>query len=173
MNELNLPKEGSPEYYAKMRQIEEQIVNKFAWTAQHDGIVYKFDPAFKAMDDQTFNRVSRAEHSFLYMNRGGQQKAYFYRMQDVLCALDDPELDFGFIFAEVVEFRPGEGEITRDDLGRRVLICGEPLLSSSNSTHLNQLPSSTMSNTCSMMTTLRSTMSWISSPTSSNDHMSG
>ncbi len=121
MNELNLPKEGSPEYYAKMRQIEEQIVNKFAWTAQHDGIVYKFDPVFKAMDDQTFNRVSRAEHSFLFMNRGGQQKAYFYRMQDVLCALDDPELDFGFIFAEVVEFRPGEGEITRDDLGRRVL----------------------------------------------------
>ncbi len=121
MNELNLPKEGSPEYYAEMRQIEEQLINKFAWTAQHDGIIYKFDPAFKAMDDQTFNRVSRAEHSFLYLNKSGKRKTYFYRMQDVLCALDDPELDFGFIFAEVVEFCPGEGEITRDDLGRRVL----------------------------------------------------
>ena len=121
MNEVNLPKEGSPEFETEMRQIEDQLVNKFAWTAQHGGIIYKLDPAFKPMDDQTFNRVSRAEHSFLYLNKSGKRKTYFYRMQDVICALDDPDLDFGFVFAEVVEFRPGEGEITRDDLGRRVL----------------------------------------------------
>jgi hypothetical protein len=122
MNELNLPKEGSPEYYAEMRQIEEQLVNKFAWTAQHDGIIYKFDPtSLKPMDDHTFNRVSRAGHSFLYLNKSGKRKAYFYCMQEVLCALDDPDLDFGFVFAEVVEFRPGEAEVTRNDLGRRVL----------------------------------------------------
>ena len=73
------------------------------------------------MDDTTFNRVSRAGHSFQFRRKTGKIGLFYYQMRDILSALDDPEVDFGFIFAEAVQFLPGQPEITKDDLGRTVL----------------------------------------------------
>lgn len=117
-----LPNEGSAEFDEKVRTVEKELVQKFAWTAQHDGIIYKHDPAsLRPMDDKTFNRVSKASHSFPYLDKKGTRCVFFHRMQDVLSAIDDPNVDFGFIFAEAVEFLPDQPEITKDDLGRTVL----------------------------------------------------
>ncbi|MGE3992530.1 primase-helicase family protein [Pseudorhodoplanes sp.] len=117
----SLPVEDSPEFEAQIQRIQEELTSKFAWSAQQDGIIYRRDPLLgKPMDDKTFNRVSRANHSFRYRNHKGE-KLWFYSMQDIISALDDPELDFGFILTEGVQFLPGEPEVTADEMGRKVL----------------------------------------------------
>lgn len=117
-----LPREGSPEFKRMVRQVRNELVEKFAWSAQHDGIVYRQDP-LKAppMKDMTFNRISRSAHSFLCINRKGKKERWYEKFDDILSALDDPELDFGFVMAEAVEFLPGQDELTTDGLGRLVL----------------------------------------------------
>lgn len=122
MINMDFPLIDSAEYFAEVKRIELELVEKFAWTAQHDGIIYKYHPtSLRPMDDKTFNRVSRLGHSFTFNRGNGKKGCFYYRMQDILSALDDPSLDFGFLFAEAVEFLPGQPEITKDDLGRTVL----------------------------------------------------
>ncbi|MGJ0506074.1 MAG: primase-helicase family protein [Methylocystis sp.] len=117
-----LPNEGGPEFEREVRRIQLELVEKFAWSAQHDGVVYRQNP-MKAppMRDGTFNRISRSAHSFLYTNKRGRTKRWYLRFEEILAALDDPELDFGFVMAEAVEFLPGQAELSKDGLGRLVL----------------------------------------------------
>lgn len=42
-------------------------------------------------------------------------------MQDIVSALDDPSLDFGFTFTEAVEFLPGHPPVAMDEYNRRTL----------------------------------------------------
>ena len=121
-DERLIPDEGSQEFYDKIEVLQRELVHKFAWTAQHNGIIYRHDPAsLRPLDDTAFNRISRAGHSFYYRKKGGKLGCFFYRMDQIVSALDDPELDFGFIFAEAVEFLPGEQLVTKDALNRTVL----------------------------------------------------
>ncbi|WP_363350175.1 primase-helicase family protein [Methylocystis echinoides] len=117
-----LPLEDAPEFKKLVSQVRNELVEKFAWSAQHDGIVYRQDP-LKAppMKDATFNRISRSAHSFLYINKKGKKDRWYESFEDVLSALDDPDSDFGFVMAEAVEFLPGQSELSKDGLGRLVL----------------------------------------------------
>jgi hypothetical protein len=119
---VELPKEDSEEFVAQVRRVQQELVAKFAWTAQHDGIVYRHDPAsLRPFDDHTFNRVSRAGHSFFYLDSKSKRRCFYYKMQEIVSALDDPDLDFGFTFVEAVEFLPGQEPVTKDELERTVL----------------------------------------------------
>jgi len=123
----DLPQEGSPSFHQADERIKRELVEKFAWSAQHCGIVYKGDPvSIPPLRDYAFNRISRAHHSFRYRDNRGKTRTHFYRMDDLLVGLDDPEMDFGFICAEGVDFVPDEPELTTDSLGRRVLNLWEP-----------------------------------------------
>jgi len=118
----DLPVLGSKEYREAVARIERELVRKFAWTAQHDGIVYRDDPAcIRPMDDKTFNRVSRFGHSFPFVDRNEKRQTFFYRMQDIVAVVDDPALDIGFVFAELVDFLPNKPPVTKDDMLRTVL----------------------------------------------------
>src|SRR5689334_8464237 len=91
-----LPTEGTPEFEEAVDRVRSSLAQKFAWTAQHDGVIYRDDPAsLRPMDDRTFNRVSRSAHSFRYIDRSGRQKIYYERLQDIIAVVDDPALDFG------------------------------------------------------------------------------
>ncbi|MBR0991028.1 hypothetical protein JQ580_09925 [Bradyrhizobium japonicum] len=115
-----LPIEGSPEFDRECERVRKELASKFAWTAQHGGMIYRHDPASAPMDDKTFNRVSRSTHSFRYRNDKGE-RLYFLRMEDIIAAWDDPSLDIGVPLAERVEFMPGKPPDCKDDLGRSVL----------------------------------------------------
>jgi hypothetical protein len=119
---VELPRDGSAEFKAEVQRVQQELVAKFAWTAQHDGVVYRHDPAsLRPLDDSTFNRVSRAGHAFFYLDKSGKRRCFYYRLQEIVSALDDPDLDFGFTFAEAVEFLPGQAPVTKDELNRTVL----------------------------------------------------
>ena len=132
----DLPAKGSPEFWQRDKDIQTELAKKFAWTAQQQGIVYRNDP-LKAvpMNDSVFNRVSRSGHSFRYKNEDGRTKVHFYRFDQILAALDDDALDFGFVMAEGLDFLPGQPEITRDALGRKLLNLWRPPGWTSNGTH--------------------------------------
>lgn len=114
--------EGTPEFEEACQRVHRELATKFAWTAQHDGMIYRQESAsLKPMDDKTFNRVSCAAHSFRYRSLKGETKRYFVRMNDILVALDDPSCDIGVTIAERVEFMPGKPPFCMDDIGRSVL----------------------------------------------------
>src|SRR5450631_3987877 len=93
-----LPREGTPHFETAVREVRTSLARKFAWTAQHDGVIYRADPSsLRPMDDRTFNRVSRSAHSFRYIDSKGRPKVYFERLQDIIAVVDDPTLDFGFL----------------------------------------------------------------------------
>jgi hypothetical protein len=122
-----LPTEDSAAFWEADERIKRELVQKFAWTAQHRGIVYRGDPmAAPPMREYEFNRISRYHHSFHYRDRRGKTRKHYYRMEEILVGLDDPDMDFGFICAEGVEFMPGEPELATDDLGRKLLNLWKP-----------------------------------------------
>jgi Family of unknown function (DUF5906) len=122
-----LPLKNSPKFVEEDKRIRAELAQKFAWTAQQGGIVYRLDPLKGSpMQDHVFNRVSRFGHSFRYRDERGRAKVWFYKMEDVLAVLDDPTLDFGFIMAEALAFSPGQPEISQDELGRKVLNLWRP-----------------------------------------------
>lgn len=122
-----LPAINSPKFIEEDKRIRAELAQKFAWTAQQGGIVYRLDPLKGSpMQDHVFNRVSRFGHSFRYRDEKGRAKVWFYKMDDVLAVLDDPTLDFGFIMAEALAFSPGQPEISQDELGRKVLNLWRP-----------------------------------------------
>src|SRR4051812_22568904 len=97
----DLPREGTPSFRQSDERIKRELVEKFAWSAQHGGIVYRGDPVtIPPLRDYAFNRISRAHHSFRFRDERGKTRTRFYRMEDLLAGLDDPEMDFGFICAE-------------------------------------------------------------------------
>lgn len=122
-----LPTEDSPAFHEADERIKRELVQKFAWTAQHRGLVYRGAPMVAPpMREYEFNRISRLHHSFRYRDRRGKARTHYYGMNDVMLGLDDPDEDFGFICAEGVEFMPGKPELATDDLGRVLLNLWKP-----------------------------------------------
>lgn len=122
-----LPKSGSPEFDEAVLRIRHDLCRKFAYSAQHDGIVYRQDPLAGApMKDKSFNKISRAYHSFKYLDEQGKVRTFYYGLQSLAAAMDDPDMDFGFVIAEAVGFMPGQSEVFKDRLDRNILNLWRP-----------------------------------------------
>ena len=95
-----LVKEDTSEFELKIGNALAKVTQKYAWTAQQGGIVLRHNPLKLApMQDYVFNRVSRAQYGFRYINARNKREAIWYPRADrVLAALDEPDADFGFIW---------------------------------------------------------------------------
>jgi hypothetical protein len=122
-------REDSPEFDAARREAIRRVVAKYAYTAQHEGIVLRNNPLKLApYRDFVFNRISRAEYGFRYLNNKGKLQVYFPSSEELLKWLDPywvaenpDEQEVGFVIAERLEFLPGQAEITHDADDCRVL----------------------------------------------------
>jgi hypothetical protein len=129
-----LLREGSPEFNAARGAALKRVVAKYAYTAQHEGIVLRNNPLKLApYRDFVFNRISRAEYGFRYLDRDGRLQVYFPSSEDLLKWADpywvskNPDEDeSGFVVAERLEFLPGQQEITHDADDCRVLNLWRP-----------------------------------------------
>jgi hypothetical protein len=125
----SLIREGSAEFDAARREAIRRVVAKYAYTAQHEGIVLRNNPLKLApYRDFVFNRISRAEYGFRYIDSKGKLQVYFPSSEELLKWLDPywvaenpDEEEVGFVIAERLEFLPGQPEITHDADGCRVL----------------------------------------------------
>ena len=62
--------EDTDEFEEAIIRALKEVTQKYAWTAQQRGIVLRRNPLKLApMDDYVFNRVSRAQYGFRYINR--------------------------------------------------------------------------------------------------------
>jgi hypothetical protein len=121
--------EDSPEFDAARREAIRRVVTKYAYTAQHEGIVLRNNPLKLApYRDFVFNRISRAEYGFRYLDNKGKHQVYFPSSEELLKWLDPywvaenpEEQEVGFVIAERLEFLPGQPEITHDVDDCRVL----------------------------------------------------
>jgi hypothetical protein len=110
----------------------EKICVKYAWTAQHGGIVLRRNPLKLApLQDYIFTRIAKAEYGFRYRASDGRRKLWYPSVEKVLSQYYEPEYhdeeyDGSFVIAERVEFLPGEPEITHDTDGCRVLNLWKP-----------------------------------------------
>jgi hypothetical protein len=117
-----LPVEGSAEFERECDRVHRELAAKFAWTVQHQGMIYRQEPAaVPPMNDKTFNRVSRATHSFWYRPLKGGKRLYYLEMGDIVAAWDDPSMEIGVVITERVDFIPGELPVCIDDMQRSVL----------------------------------------------------
>jgi hypothetical protein len=122
-----LPKEGSKEFRERCDEVLRQVVQKYAWTAQQEGIVLRRNPLKQSpYRDYIFDRIAKVEYGFFYRDRGGKKRLWYPKFEYVLGATLEEEEDFGFIVAERIEFLPGKEEVTHDVDGCRVLNLWRP-----------------------------------------------
>ncbi|MGY3409376.1 hypothetical protein ACVWZV_005489 [Bradyrhizobium sp. GM5.1] len=128
----DLPLQGSQEFHERCEQAMDAVCRKYAYTAQHGGIVLRRNPLKLApLTDHVFHRINKAEHGFRYRDSGGRVKVWFPTLEKVLSQYYEPEYheeayDGTFVIAERVEFMPGKPEIAHDDDGCRVLNLWRP-----------------------------------------------
>jgi hypothetical protein len=118
-----LIREGSTEFETARREAIKRVVAKYAYTAQHEGIVLRNNPLKLApYRDFVFNRISRAEYGFRYLDSKGKLQVYFPSSEELLKWLDpywvseNPDDDeTGFVIAERLEFLPGQQDHDADN----------------------------------------------------------
>jgi hypothetical protein len=110
-----------------------KVCEKYAWTAQHGGIVLRRNPLKMApLQDYVWMRIAKAEYGFRYYDSSGRRKVWFPSFEKVMSQYYEPEYheddpyDGTFVIAERVEFLPGAAEITHDRDGCRVLNLWKP-----------------------------------------------
>lgn len=127
-----LPKEGTREFDEACAERLNAATNKYAYTAQQEGIILRRNPLKLApYRDYVFDRISRAEYGFRYLDARGKTRVWF-PSSDMLMRGFDPywvaenpdEPDIGFLITERIEFLPGQPEVTHDADECRVLNCG-------------------------------------------------
>jgi hypothetical protein len=122
-----LPKEGSKEFEERCAKALQQVAQKYAWTAQQEGIVLRRNPLKQSpYRDYVFDRIAKVEYGFFYIDRSGRKRLWCPKFEYVLGATLEDEEDFGFIVAERIEFLPGKEEVTHDMDGCRVLNLWRP-----------------------------------------------
>lgn len=127
--EYALVKEGTPEFAALCAERLKAAVNKYAYTAQQEGIVLRRNPLKLApYRDYVFDRISRADYGFPYLDSRGKKRVWFPSSEILLKGLDPywaaenpDEADNGFVITERLEFLPGQPEVTHDLDDCRVL----------------------------------------------------
>jgi hypothetical protein len=124
----DLPRVGTLEFEERCEQAMKKVCEKYAWTAQHGGMVLRRNPLKMApLQDYVFMRIVKAEYGFRYYDSTGRKKVWFPSFDKVLSQYYEPEYhpddpyDGVFVIAERVEFLPGDPEITHDRDGCRVL----------------------------------------------------
>jgi Family of unknown function (DUF5906) len=124
---------GTPEFEERCEQAMRKVCEKYAWTAQHGGMVLRRNPLKMApLQDYVFMRIAKAEYGFRYYDTAGRRKVWFPSFEKVLSQYYEPEYheddpyDGAFVIAERVEFLPGAPEITHDNDGCRVLNLWKP-----------------------------------------------
>jgi hypothetical protein len=122
-----LPQEGSKEFRGRCDEVLRKVVQKYAWTAQQEGIVLHRSPLKQSpYRDYIFDRIAKVEYGFFYIDRSGRKRLWYPKFEYVLGATLEEEEDFGFIVAERIEFLPGKEEVTHDVDGCRVLNLWRP-----------------------------------------------
>jgi hypothetical protein len=122
-----LPKEGTREFSARCAEALRKVAQKYAWTAQQEGIVLRRNPLkLSPYRDYVFDRIAKVEYGFFYIDRAGRKRLWYPKFEHVLGATLEGEEDFGFIVAERIEFLPGQLEVTHDIDGCRVLNLWRP-----------------------------------------------
>jgi hypothetical protein len=124
----DLPVQGSPEFKARCAKAWDQVIAKYAWTAQQGGVVLRKNPLkLPPYKDYVFNRMMKVDHGFKYRTTAGQIKVWYPKLDEIFSRyLDDGDHDVPFTMAERIEFIPGEPEISEDDDGCRVLNLWRP-----------------------------------------------
>jgi hypothetical protein len=122
-----LVREGTPEFDERCNVELRRVAEKYAWTAQQEGIVLRRNPLKQApYRDYVFNRIAKVEYGFFYLDGSGRKRFWYPSFEDILGATIDDEEDFGFIVTERIEFLPGKDEVTHDSDGCRVLNLWRP-----------------------------------------------
>ena len=125
--------EGTPEFHERCERAIAAVCQKYAYTAQQQGIVLRRNPLKLApLTDHIFNRIVKADFGFRYLDRGGRKKVWCPDLGKVFSQYYEPEYheDDGykssFVIAERIEFMPGQPEIAHDADGCRVLNLWRP-----------------------------------------------
>lgn len=127
-----LLQEGTPEFEARCKDAMDKVCQKYAWTAQQDGIVLRRNPLKQPpLKDNVYNRIAKAEYGFRYQDAGGRKKLWYPVLEKVFSQYFEPEYhddvyDGTFVIAERIEFMPGEPEVAHDADGCRVLNLWRP-----------------------------------------------
>jgi hypothetical protein len=106
---------------------------KYAWVAQHEGLVLRKNPLKQApLKDWVYRRVAKADFGIPYIDKSGHKKLWYPDLPTMLAAYFEPEhageiiYHQDFLIAERIEFLPGEPEITHDVDDCRVLNLWRP-----------------------------------------------
>jgi hypothetical protein len=127
-----LPTVGTPEFDERCERAMKKVCEKYAWTAQHGGVVLRRNPLkMPPLQDWVFARIAKAEYGFRYYDTAGRRKLWYPTIEVVLSQYYEPEYheeeyDGTFVVTERVEFLPGQPEITHDGDGCRVLNLWKP-----------------------------------------------
>jgi Family of unknown function (DUF5906) len=127
-----LLQEGTPEFAARCKDAMDKVCQKYAYTAQQEGIVLRRNPLKQPpLKDYVYARIAKAEYGFRYQDAGGRKKFWYPELGKVFSQYFEPEFheeayDGAFVIAERIEFLPGEPEVAYDADGCRVLNLWKP-----------------------------------------------
>jgi hypothetical protein len=128
-----LPREGNPDFEALRDETLRRACKKYAWVAQHEGIVLRKNPLKQApLKDWVYNRVAKADYGFRYVDRDGHKRLWYPDFPTMVMAYFEPQYageiryDEALIIAERIEFLPGQPEVTHDVDDCRVLNLWRP-----------------------------------------------
>ena len=112
---------------AAVRRGPEEGGGKYAWTAQHQGVVLRRNPLKQPpYRDYIYNRIAKADYGFHYLDERGKKRFWYPQFEEVFGLTLEGELDLGILVAERIEFLPGKEEITHDSDECRVLNLWRP-----------------------------------------------
>src|ERR1700694_3407736 len=104
--------EGTPEFDARCQDAMEKVCQKYAYTAQQEGIVLRRNPLKQPpLKDYVYARIAKAEYGFRYYDTGGRKKLWYPELGKVFSQYYEPEYheeayDGEFVIAERIEFLP-------------------------------------------------------------------
>jgi hypothetical protein len=125
-------RQDSPEFEALRDKTLQRACEKYAWVAQHEGIVLRKNPLKQApLKDWVYNRIAKADYGFRYISRDGHKRLWYPDFSTMVLAQLEPQYageryDEALIIAERIEFLPGQEEVTHDVDDCRVLNLWRP-----------------------------------------------
>jgi Family of unknown function (DUF5906) len=127
--------EKSADFEARCEENLRRACEKYAWVAQHEGLVLRKNPLKQApLKDWVYRRIAKADYGIPYIDKSGHKKLWYPDLSTMVGAYYEPQDYAGDILyhqdflmiAERIEFLPGEPEITHDADDCRVLNLWRP-----------------------------------------------
>jgi hypothetical protein len=126
-------RDGTAEFIIRREEALKRAFEKYAWVAQHEGLVLRKNPLKQApLKDWVYKRIGRADFGIPYIDKSGHKKLWYPDLPTMLAAYYEPQYagetiyHQAFLIAERIEFLPGEAEITHDADDCRVLNLWRP-----------------------------------------------